>query len=180
MKTNFKLFLKGTFLGSIIAICIFIFLVSPWLGASFLVFTSYVLYVCTKYGLPKSISDSYYILKKKHRWVFTLILWGFAVPLIPAGDSLLMVLAVMGIAFVGAAPAFKDFEVERRVHVMGATAGVVLGMVSLWTEHGVWYVTVLYAFMFLVLLINNVKNVIFWIEVLAFYLVIFGLLIEKV
>jgi hypothetical protein len=144
---------------------------------SFTIFTTYILVVYKKFGILKSVSDSYYHIKRKA--VFTLVLWSFAIPVSIAASSPIMFFAVAGICFVGAAPAFKGWETESRVHVVGATSGIVLGLVSLWVELGLWYLPCIYAAGFLAIVLLKVKHRTWWIEIMAFYVILIGILIDK-
>lgn len=139
------------------------------------VFTAYLIFILVKFGVLKSISDSYYHLK--HKIWFTLALWGFAFPAIIAGDTALMFLAGSGIIFVGVAFDFKE-SMTKIVHYIAAGLGITFGMLSLlfdfdlpWVEIGfIAGSCLLYLF---------VKNRIFWIEVLAFYTIIISLILKS-
>lgn len=89
------------------------------------IFLSYVISMVNKYGIPASISDTYYLLKEDRKeWLFTLAMWGTAFPLMPAFytlstvpyTELLAFFAGAALCFVGAAPEFK-FGSERFVHI---------------------------------------------------------------
>jgi len=134
--------------------------------------------VYRKYGILKSVSESYYHVK--HKAIFTLVLWGFAIPVIIAASSPIMFFAVVGICFVGVAPAFRGWVTERRVHLVGATSGIVLGMASLWIEYHMWYIVVAYVALFAILMLKRISSFTFWIEIFAFYFILAGLLISKI
>lgn len=135
------------------------------------VFTIYLIFILVKFGVLKSISDSYYHLKNKV--LFTLALWGFAFPAIIAGNTALMFLAGSGIVFVGVAFDFKE-NFTKIVHYTAAALGVVFGMVSLWLDFGFWFIPV--GFILISCGLLSLKNKIFWIEVLAFYTIILTVL----
>lgn len=153
-----------------------------YLLISFIIFTLYVGLVTLKFGVLKSVSDSYYSIKRKY--LFTLALWGFALPAIIAANlngvtlpGVLMFLAGSGICFVGAAPEFR-LKLDGDVHVIAAVSGVVLGMASIWL-FGYWYISVLFAVASLVIRFT-LKNYTWYIEVLAFYLIMLGLLLNLI
>lgn len=142
----------------------------------FLVFTGYVIKVVLDAGVLKSISESFYHLEPKKRWIFTLSMWGFAIPVLIVGDTPLMFFAGAGICFVGAAAAFKGDDMTMKVHVVGAVSGVALSMASLWLDFHMWYFPVSFCIC-AILLFLTVKNYTWWIEILAFYLVLIALLL---
>lgn len=131
------------------------------------VFLSYVSFIWIRYGIQKSISDSYYRLPQKLKFIFTLFCWGFAVPAIILGDNVLMFLAGSGIAFVGAAAAFKE-KMTHNVHMIGAYGGVLLSQISIFYNYHLWGLNLLFIILAGTLFIFNIKNKIWWSEVLAF------------
>ena len=75
-------------------------------------------------GVPSSVSSTFYQLKSG--WIFTIVLWIVVFTLLPTwlevGNphfQFLVFLSCAGLAFVAAAPNFKD--IDHNVHV-GATA----------------------------------------------------------
>lgn len=140
------------------------------LGFSALVFTSYVLYIYFIFGVQKSISASYYVLKwKQKKYLFALIMWGFAVPIIYVGDNYLMFLAGSFICFVGGAPAFRNDKTEKTVHMVGAFGGIIFGMIYI-ISLGYWPVF-LFATMVIALIYQLAKDYFWWIEMFAFAII---------
>jgi hypothetical protein len=92
---------------------------------SLTVFAVYIIYIMAKFGIPASISDSFYLLKGKG-WMFTI--WCYAVAFTVAAMmftqskdcwyQFLGLFAGGGLAFVGTAPLFKGHE--RTVHYVSA------------------------------------------------------------
>lgn len=150
-------------------------------------FISFVGYVWKKYGVLKSISDSYYKLSGGRKAWFTLFIWSVAIPFLIIGETPLMFLAGSLLAFVGAAPAFKE-ELEGKVHVVGATGGIIIGFVSMAFEFKDYLLPAIMLGFLLYALpkrlpkkldkdwINGIKNETWWIETTAFILLAFGLL----
>jgi len=101
------------------------------------VFIGYVSWIWARYGVLPSISDSYYHLPKNLQPIFTFFCWGFSLPAIVLGSSGLMFLAGAGIAFVGAAAAFKD-KMTMEVHVAGAMIGVIASQLAIGLQYGMW------------------------------------------
>lgn len=134
------------------------------------VFVSYVAYIWSKYGVLKSISQSYYELPEKLKPLFTFFCWGFAIPAIILGSSGIMFLAGAGIAFVGAAAAFKE-TMTKEVHMVGAGVGVFASQLAIIFQYGMWPVSATFFGLSLLLLIFRKKinkKHIWWIEILAF------------
>ena len=143
---------------------------------SFLVFTGYLLYVALRYGITQSISQSYYKLKGK--WLFTIVLWGFSIPLMIAAAKPLIFLAGAAICFTGAAPS-TSFKLEAHWHIGSSVAGIVFGALGMWIHFGMWWIPAIQAVFTLFLVLLKVKNYTWWIETLAFYLILAGILIEN-
>jgi hypothetical protein len=147
---------------------LFILLVSVFIG--------YVSWIWDKYGVLPSISDSYYHLPKNLQPIFTLFCWGFSIPAIILGSSGLMFFAGAGIAFVGAAAAFKE-QMTSIVHVVGAMMGVLLSQLAIWLQYGIWQVNIAFLVIAIPLTITRfVKikgkeicpNRTWWVEIAAF------------
>jgi len=145
---------------------------------SFIIFTSYVIGITVKFGWLRSVSISWYYIKNK--WIFTLALWTFSVLLAIAGDTMLTFLSAVAICFTGAAADAKNLKMTERVHIVGATGGIILGMAALIIDFRLWYF-VLPQLIFTILAMKcNMKNHTFWIEIVAYYLIWIGILINIV
>lgn len=91
------------------------------------------------FGIPESLSDTYYHYKKKWNigWVFSAMMYlvvGFMMPawitMSEGSDfQFLSFLAPASIAFVGLAPKFKDADLEKLVHTLSAIVAAVASMV---------------------------------------------------
>ena len=132
------------------------------------VFLSYVSFIWIKYGVQKSISDSYYRLPQKSQILFILFCWGFSFPAMILGNCALMFLAGIFICFVGAAAAFKGDKMAKWVHMTGAYGGVLLSQIAIWIHYDMWYITVIFIILSGILFILKVKNKIWYTELLAF------------
>lgn len=100
---------------------------------SFMVLAYYVAYVSGRFGVPTSLSATYYLLEKKG-WIFQLALFLSAVMLLPAmmeatsrDFKLLEFLTCSGVLFVSVAPAFK-IRIEGKVHAVAAIISGVSGV----------------------------------------------------
>jgi len=134
------------------------------------VFFSYVGFIWIKYGVQRSISDSYYRLPDKWKFLMTLFCWGFAVPAMIIGNTALMFLAGSFIAFVGVAAAFKE-SMTKEVHMIGAYGGVLFSQMSIMIDYGLWPISALFLLFSTTLLLFGAKNQIWWQEILAFLLI---------
>jgi hypothetical protein len=105
------------------------------------VFIGYVSWIWAKYGVLPSISESYYRLPRKLTPMFTLFCWGFSFPAIILGSSGLMFFAGSGIAFVGAAAAFKE-KMTASVHIGGALIGVLLSQLAIGIQYQMWGINI--------------------------------------
>jgi len=145
---------------------------------SLLIFTDYVAYITVKLGWLKSISDSWYHLKEKDRWFFTLSLWGFSIFLAIAGDTLLTFLAAAGICFAGAAADGRHVKITETVHVIGATGGIILGILALIFDFHLWVPALILSIFSILVMEQNMRNHTFWIEVVAYYTIWLGILLN--
>ncbi len=136
------------------------------------VFISYISFIWSKYGVLKSISQSYYELPVKWQPLFTLFCWGFAFPAIMIGVpySSLMFFAGTGICFVGAAAAFQE-KMTHTVHMVGAIGGVILSQLAIIINFGMWPISAAFVGASLLFMLFRKKlkyKQIWWIEILAF------------
>lgn len=135
------------------------------------VFVGYVLFISTQYGILPSISDSWYHLPDKLKFLFTGFCWGFAFPAIILGvnfGSFLIPLAGGMICMVGVATAFK-LKFEGLLHTIAAVGGIILSQLSIIFEfHSMYYITILLALYCLLIVIMKVENKVFWIEIGSF------------
>jgi hypothetical protein len=107
------------------------------------------------FGVPESLSNTYYLWKQKNGkgWLFPLMMYAVVALMMPAWITLsegsnfqfLAFLAPASIAFVGTAPRFKDSQLESRVHTLSAiiAAACSLLWVALVTPH--WMSIPIYA-----------------------------------
>ena len=131
------------------------------------VFISYVLYVSLKYGIQKSISESYYVLPKKENFLFVLFTWLFAFPAMFLGNSLLMFFAGGGIVWVGANAAMHE-NPTRAIHLTAAIGGMVLGCLAIIFQYDMWYVTAGIAASLPIVYLLDKKHFMWWAEIIIF------------
>lgn len=119
---------------------------STLLVASILVLMIYLSYVVERFGIPNSISDTYYLLGGKVKGlVFQGVLTLTAFLMIPVllsrsseSTEFLAFFACAGLLFVAAAPCFKDSS-ERIIHFVSAF--VCCGSLLLWQIFNASWIT---------------------------------------
>lgn len=149
-------------------------------------FVLYVVWIVLLYGVRKSISESYYYLQKTgHGYYFTGFMFLITVCLIIlAGNvsgeySWLLFLAGGGAGFVGTAVSYQQ-KLTRGVHFAGASVLIVSSLLGLGLIYGNWIpaLLLLAVLIFLILVNDILKNLVYWFEIAAFVLIISGLFIE--
>lgn len=135
---------------------------------SFSIIFSYLVFVLFKFGIPRSISDTYYLLGK-YGWLFQLALAATALTAVPMlidrsseGTQFLAFLACAGLLFVSAAPLFK-LELEGKVHYTSAVvccAGLVL-----WQVFNTSWIVPLGAFVLVLIPMIRDKKFTWWLEI---------------
>ena len=158
-------------------------------------FIEYIFYL--NKGIPESISESFRILQKKFGensfkpYLFWLFLINISWPIHAMIDTVWSFWAMAGICIVGAAPKFWKGGHETTVHVVGATAGILFGFIAIGASFGGWAWSWIAPQLFGIGLFNmkiwnrieppgyypheykgKIKNIIFWTEMLAIFLII--------
>ena len=133
------------------------------------------------FGVPESLSNTYYLWKEKNGkgWLFCLMMYLVVALMMPAWITLsegsnfqfLAFLAPASIAFVGTAPRFKDSQLESRVHTVSAiiAAACSLLWVALFTPYW-WVILIWLGFIALAsILTSSYKTAyVYWLEQVAF------------
>jgi hypothetical protein len=140
-----------------------------------ILFYSYISLILIKYGIPNSISDSYYSLSKELNIIFTVLFFTIAfiliVPWIELSSEkyqVLIFLSVAGIGFVGAAPLFNSGGAQTIVHYGGAGLALLCSTLWIFLDTVYWYIPLItYGLSIIPILINR-KQLLFWMEMAAF------------
>lgn len=138
-----------------------------------LIFTSYVGFLMTKYGVLPSISESYYRLPNKRKYLFILFLWGIGFPTAILGDTLSAFLVLVGLGIVGGASLFKS-KVVGIMHYVGATVAIGSAHAYVAVELGYWWLTAIFLIGGAGIVLLKYKNRTWWVELLAFATAIIG------
>lgn len=134
------------------------------------IFSVYLLFLISRFGVLPSISESYYRLGKLN-WMFTVFTWSLAVSTIFNGSALFFVSGAF-MAFVGAATAFKE-SMTSTVHYVGAAGSIVFAMLAFWFDYGLWWPALFASFGSL--LLAYIPNRIWWIEIYCFVIYLLGI-----
>ena len=152
---------------------------------SLVIFVVYNIIMNLKFGYSKSLSATYYLLPNKWRWIFTIFMWACGMLLMPAWIEVaegfpdwrchltfLSFLTCALICFVGAAPNFRAFEMENKVHVISATTAAVTAL--LWCFVCCW--NIMYIPIIAILIVLGIGFLTktfkscqtYWLEMMAF------------
>ena len=133
------------------------------------------------FGIPKSLSDTYYLWKKHNGkgYLFCLMMYAVVALMMPAWITMsegsdfqfLAFLAPAAIAFVGTAPRFKDTTLENHVHMTSAylAAAFSLAWVALVTPY--WVSIPVYACLMAIdaIITSSYRtSLVYWLECIAF------------
>lgn len=133
------------------------------------------------FGIPESLSNTYYLWKEKNGkgYLFCLMMYAVVALMMPAWITLsegscfqfLAFLAPSAIAFVGTAPAFKSDDLENVVHSTAAIVAAIcsLAWVAVITPYW-WMILVWFGFIALAaILTSSYKTcLVYWLEQVAF------------
>ena len=145
------------------------------------IFVAYDAVAIVLFGVPESLSNTYYLWKEKNGkgWLFCLMIYLVVALMMPAWIGLsegsnfqfLAFLAPASIMFVGTAPRFKDSQLESRVHTVSAIIAAVCSIlwVVLFTPY--WWVMLIWLGLIALasVLTSSYKTcLVYWLEQVAF------------
>ena len=156
----------------------------PALISAGILFLSYLIITIKMFGIPKSISWTYYLLKdsdtkrglwKREYW-FQLFIYLLSALIIVAGNNLYFLFAGLFLSIVGLAPTVKD-KILFKYHMLGAVMSIGLCLFDLFN---IWLVVPFSVMtMITIKLIDEKKNIyITYIEICCFFLIFEYLLIR--
>lgn len=139
---------------------------------SAVIFVAYLALIIANFGITRSISASYFKFEDKRLFIYPQI--GFSILLVVASPTALIGMAAASICFSALAGNTRLNETIEKIHVIGATGGILLAMAQLllW---GQWYLVAPFFLLSLYGMKKPVANHTFLIEVLAFVLVVVGI-----
>lgn len=145
------------------------------------VFVAYNAAAIALFGIPESLSNTYYLYKEKYNkgFLFPTMMYLVVAFMMPAWITMsegsnfqfLAFLAPASIAFVGTAPKFKDFNLENKVHSISAliAAACSLLWVILVTPYW-WTIIVFLGLVALAAFLTKTYKTayVYWLETIAF------------
>ena len=145
------------------------------------IFVAYNAVAITFFGIPKSLSMTYYLWKNKCNkgWLFCLMMYAVVALMMPAWITLsegsdfqfLSFLAPTAIAFVGTAPMFRDDELESKVHTGAAVVAAICSLAWVILVTPYWWVILIwlgYLALFSILTSSYKTAYTYWLEMVAF------------
>lgn len=159
---------------------------------SLFVFVGYLVFCYNRFGyISYSISSTFYDFTGKLRYLYTLFMITFAFSLFIAGGTLLLYFATILMIATGVAADTRRDKLTGIIHYIGANVGILLGLLSLFIDFGLWWLSVIgvcgILFVWLPYMksvkkyfqwLPKVDNHTYWIEVIAFIVVWTGILIH--
>ena len=137
---------------------------------SAIVIALYLIVMAKLHGIQPSISDNYYV--SKHPWTFTLAMWTVAFTMLPPMLSatsetwqFTAFLSCAGIAFVGAAAAYKR-SLTNTVHIAGAITAALFAIIWAYTICPPLPTIAILTAAYILLAVRRHK--IYWAEITAF------------
>ena len=137
---------------------------------SAILFVIYLFCMAKLHGVQPSVSDNYYV--SKHPWTFTLAMWTVAFTMLPPMLSattetfqFTAFLSCAGIAFVGAAAAYKQ-QLTNTVHIAGAITAALFAIIWAYTICPPLPTIAILTAAYILLAVRRHK--IYWAEVTAF------------
>jgi len=141
------------------------------------VFVAYIVTMCAMFGELTSISESYYLLERKHKglgWIFTGWCWVEALTLLPylmhvcpENMKFMAFWACVGLAFVGVAPQTKAIKMEKTVHFVGATMSGGLSVLIIFLM-GYAPCPIIAIIIATILMVYREKKWLLWLEIAGF------------
>lgn len=134
------------------------------------------------FGVPSSLSDTFYLYKSKKDWMriaFPLMMLTMAILLMPSWLTIsegspwqfTSFLAAASIIFVGSTPGFKEDDMTNKVHLISAIIATVMSISWICLVANMWYMVI--AWLILVLLLAYAsktfrKSTVYWLETAAY------------
>ena len=137
---------------------------------SAILFAIYLILMAKLHGVQPSVSDNYYV--SKHPWTFTIAMWTVAFTMLPPMLSettetfqFTAFLSCAGIAFVGAAAAYKQ-QLTNTVHIAGAITAALFAIIWAYTICPPLPTIAILTAAYILLAVRRHK--IYWAEITAF------------
>lgn len=149
---------------------------------SFIIYLIYNIVIIILFGIPNSLSRTYYLfqgIKKWQRILFPLVIYLMMIFLMPSwldissGNNLqfMVFFATGGILLTGSAPAFEENEFVDNVHTYSAIFSAVFSLLWIIFATHLWYTIILWLIIILIISIitKTLKtSYIYWLETVTF------------
>lgn len=132
------------------------------------------------FGVPESLSNTYYLWKEKNGkgWLFCLMMYIVVALMMPAWITIsegsnfqfLAFLAPASLMFVGTAPRFKDFSLENKVHTYSAYLAAACSLLWVGLVTPYWWVILIWLGLIsgVLAITKTYSCLIYWLETIAF------------
>lgn len=150
-----------------------------------IIWFSIVLAILVKmFNLPPSLSETYYNLENKKKsmgilfYVYLIITIIILIAPIVEAAHLWGFLCAAALGFVGAAPAFKSKE-HKYIHFISTIISAIASLIVLILIHKIWVALIVFGIVIgLAIWTKTYKSsLVFWLEMIAFYSLMIGLII---
>ncbi len=146
------------------------------------VWLAYNVPVALKFGIQSSVSSTYNCFKTI--WGKSLLSWfiaGIGISLMIVANNSMGVLSGMFLLLIFAAPTVRAGRIAEILHTTGAWGGIIAGMASIIIIN-LWLIPLVILFFVFTIysMIKGYKNHTYWIETIAFFVIIIGLFISKI
>ena len=149
---------------------------------AFIIYLIYNGVVIRLFGVPYSLSNTFYLFQSKKKWMrvlFPIMMVALVALLLPAWLEIsagsawqfLAFFASGGILFTGAAPAFMSSDLENKVHTYSAIAAVVFALLWVIIVSKMWALILVWlAVIALIAYLTKTwkTSFIYWLETVAF------------
>ena len=145
------------------------------------IFVAYNAVAIAFFGIPESLSNTYYLYKEKSGkgWLFCLMMYLVVAFMMPAWITMsegsnfqfLSFLAPAAIAFVGTAPAFLSSDLENKVHSIAALIAAACSLLWVILVTPYWWIILVWIGIVIAQasFTESVKtSYIYWLEMVAF------------
>ena len=140
------------------------------------IFIAYISFIIYRYGVLPSISESWYVLPRGQKFLFTLFTWGIGISML-FYDSGALFISGSALTFVGVATQFKtSISFTREVHYVGALIGVLVPLIYFGISSDNWLPLIVQVVASMIITLTKTQNKIWWNEIVAFFCVLSGLL----
>ena len=146
-----------------------------------IVYVAYNAISLANFGIPQSLSMTYYLWKQKANisYLFCMMMYAVVALMMPAWISMsegsdfqfLAFLAPASIAFVGTAPAFLGSDLENRVHSVSAVVAAVCSLAWVILVTPYWWIILVWLGLVAIAAIvtSSYKTaLVYWLETIAF------------